>query len=58
MAVVVALGQCPQGPLQSDLKYCQVADQAARQAVTQITAPAVKAATLAKSHCKNQWLVL
>jgi hypothetical protein len=56
--VVVVHGQYPQGPLQSDLKYCQVADQAARQAVTQITAPAGKAATLAKSHCKNQYMDL
>jgi hypothetical protein len=54
MAVVVALGQYPQALLQSDLKYCQVVAQAARQVVTQITAPAVKAATTAQEHCKNQ----
>jgi len=40
------------------LKYCQVVAQVAHQVVTQITALAVKAATLAKEHCKNQWLVL
>jgi hypothetical protein len=55
---VVALGQYPQGPLRSDLKYCQVVAQVAHQAVTMITALAVKAATLAKSHCKNQYMDL
>jgi hypothetical protein len=54
MVVVVALGQCPQGPLQSDLKYCQVVAQVAHQVVTVITALAAKAATTAQEHCKNQ----
>jgi hypothetical protein len=47
MAVVVALGQCPQVLLQSDLKYCQVADRAARQVVITITVPEAKVAIMA-----------
>jgi hypothetical protein len=45
--VVVALLQYPQGPLQSDLKYCQVVAQVAHQAVTQITVLAAKAEIMA-----------
>jgi hypothetical protein len=40
---VVALLQYPQGPLRSDLKYCQVVAQVAHQVVTMITALAGKA---------------
>jgi hypothetical protein len=53
-AAVVVHSQYLQGPHQLDLKYCQVAAQAAPQVVTQITVPVAKAETTAQEHCKNQ----